>query len=476
MSERAPELVLPVVSVAITTSGVFYVLSPLLTGLALIEVHDASRLLHFPISYRTLALSSFLSNVFQPTVLSAIPVAVAGALGIARVGWALPLALAGALLGLAFLLAAAQAVGLLLQGLARQRRWHDVAVTLAIGLGFATSLIPLLVLGRAPMLGRVARLLAEYDVFRFSPFAWGARAAVHASRGDLPLFGLYAGAQLVAILGAMALSSVLLARMSRGELVATEKSDRSRPARMVLPGAVGALIEKDLRTGLRDPARRAALVMSLLSPLVFLLILGRSSGPRSAAPVLMVSLLVGLSPFGSNAFAFERRGVSLLMGFPVARAWILVGKNLATLAFRLPGLAVLLAMGFLVAPTHVLPSAFTVAFVTMILAVGVDNFVSILAPTPAPPPGGDPYAGMSGSRGLGAAAIGAMGLALVMVLSAPFAFLAWLPLLLRTPVAFAALPLAVVGALGAYTMLVISAERLLSSREPELLERVLEAP
>ena len=48
-----------------------------------------------------------------------------------------------------------------------------------------------------------------------------------------------------------------------------------------------------------------------------------------------------MSAFGSNAFGLERRGVALLMGFPVERWRILLGKNLGALLFRLPGLIML---------------------------------------------------------------------------------------------------------------------------------------
>jgi hypothetical protein len=59
-------------------------------------------------------------------------------------------------------------------------------------------------------------------------------------------------------------------------------------------------------------------------------------------------------------------------------------------------------------------------------------------------------------------------------LSAPFAFLAWLPLLLKNPVLWwLTLPLGFAGALAVYAMLLAGAERLLLGREPELVARML---
>jgi hypothetical protein len=70
--------------------------------------------------------------------------------------------------------------------------------------------------------------------------------------------------------------------------------------------------------------------------------------------------------------------------------------------------------------------------------------------------------------------LGALMLMLVVVLCAPFAFLVWLPVLMDAPALWlATLPLAVLGALAFYAMLVLGAERLLIGREPELLERIL---
>jgi ABC-2 type transport system permease protein len=128
--------------------------------------------------------------------------------------------------------------------------------------------------------------------------------------------------------------------------------------------------------------------------------------------------------------------------------------------------------GLLMAPAQYLPAAGALVLLTLLISAGMDNFLSILFPIPVPPPGASPYA--AGSRGLGAAMVGAALLLAVVVLCAPFIFLVWLPALLSRPVLWlVTLPLALGGAAAVYAMLVLTAERLLLRREPELLERIL---
>jgi hypothetical protein len=189
----------------------------------------------------------------------------------------------------------------------------------------------------------------------------------------------------------------------------------------------------------------------------------------------MLAAFVGASAFGSNAFGLERRGVALLMGFPVARWRILVAKNLAALSLRLPGLLVVLAAAIFLAPVRYLPAALTVALTTMLISTAADNYVSVLFPMPAPAPGGNPFGGASaGGRGLGSALMGALLFGATILLAAPFVFLCWLPALMSAPLLWViTLPLALAGAAAAYAMLVAGAEKLLRGREPELLERIL---
>jgi ABC-2 type transport system permease protein len=465
-------LLLPLASAIATVMGFFWVFSPLLSGVALTETHDVSRLVHFPIPVGTLAASSLIANLVQPMVLAEIPLVLAVALGLAAAPGVLPFTLFGVVLTFAVMLAFAQVSGLVLLGIARNRRFQDLSLLLGIAFGFVLSVTPMLLLmGGGRYLPALFPGVLASRLLAFSPFAWGVRAAVFASRGDGGAFVLNATGALVALGAAMALSTALIRRIHRGEMNAGRAStEAARPARMRLPGAIGALVEKDLRVAWRDPALKASLFLGLMGPLFFVLFMTQTR--RGDRGILMLALFVGASTFGANAFALERRGVALLLGFPLERWRILVAKNLGAIVFRLPGLLVLVFAGAVLAPPQLLPAALTIALVLLVLASGVDNYASILMPMPAPEPGRSTRPGAS--RGLGGALL-SMALLLASLLAAsPFVFLCWLPLLLGQPALWAAtLPLALAGALAVYAMLVAGAASVLTRREPELLERIL---
>jgi ABC-2 type transport system permease protein len=473
--ERAsPESALTLVAGLATGIGLLWALSPVVSGVAFAESHDMSRLLHFPIPLRDLVTSSLLANLVQPMTLAQAPVLVAAAAALCGSPLRLPLALAGLSLSFVLTLAVAQAAGLLFHGFARNRRFQDVALFLGLALGFLMSALPLLVLaGGAPGL---RLLLALARAFEWLPFAWGARAAVHAGRGELYPFLGFSALGVVAIAGAMAASALLIQLVYRGELdLGVGVRGAASRARMPLSGPLGALLEKDLRSAWRDPGLRATLVLGLLGPALILFFLTQSNVAGRAGPaVLLLASFVGLSAFGSNALGFERRGLGLLLSFPIARWRVLVGKNAAALLLRIPGLLTLALASLLTAPLALAPAALAIAVATFLIAAGVDNFFAILFPVTAPAPGKNPYAQASGGRGLGTALLSGVFLMGAAALAAPFAVLAWLPLWLQEPLLWLiALPLAIAGAVAVYAMLIAGAARLLERREPEVLERVL---
>jgi ABC-2 type transport system permease protein len=398
-------------------------------------------------------------------------VAVSLALGGTGVRW--PVALAGLSLGLFLVLAAGQAVGLALHALSRNRRWHDRALFAGLGLGVALSLAPVLLLSRGGSAARRLGLaLLERDVFALVPFSWGARAAVHAGRGEPVLFLGWACASTLAVAAVIGISVALAQRLYRGEIDLGEaRAPGAARARMRLPGAVGALVEKDLRVAWRDPRLKALVFTGVVGPLVLLLVLGQASpGPLRPGLLVAVASFSGLGALGANAFAFEGRGLGLLFGFPLGRFEILVGKNLGVIALRAPVLLALSIATFLVAGAAFVPAVATVLLLTQVLAAAADNYVSILLPVPVAAAGRDPN--VSGTRGLGMAVATLLAMLGTLVVSAPFAFLAWLPHLLDERWLWApALPLALAGAAAVYLMLTSGAARLLERREPDLVAR-----
>ena len=474
--ERArPELLLPVLSAVATLLGLTWALSPLFAGVAATETHDLGKLLSYPVPLPTLVASSLLANLLQPMVFAQLAplAALALALGGASVRGAV--AFLALLLGLALVLASGQAVGLALHALSRNRRWHDRALFAGIGLGVALSLLPVLLLSRGgSAVRRLSLALLERDVFALVPFSWGARAAVHAGRGNAVAFLGWAAGGALALVAVVAVSTVLAERLYGGDLDLGEAGSRGAlRARMRLPGAVGALVEKDLLVAWRDPRLKALAFTGMIGPLVLLLLLFEG-GVGQIRPGLLLGLasFSGLGTIGANALALERQGLALLLGFPVARLRILVGKNLALILLRSPTLLTLAVATFLTVGPLFVPAVLAVLLLTQLFAAGADNYLSILCPVPVPAAGRDPSAPSAGTRGLGAALLGLAAAMATLAVSAPFAFLAWLPHLLgRRELFLLSLPLALGGAAGAYFLLTAGAARLLERREPDLVAR-----
>jgi ABC-2 type transport system permease protein len=269
-------------------------------------------------------------------------------------------------------------------------------------------------------------------------------------------------------------STVLAQRLYRGELVLGEAGSRhAARARMRLPGAIGALVEKDLRVAWRDPRLKALVFTGLIGPLVLLAVWRGSAGPIPPAVFFALASFSGLGVLGANAFAFERQGLGLLFGFPVDRFEILLGKNLGVILLRTPALLAVSVAALLIAGPVYVPAVAVVMLLTQVVAAAVDNCVSILFPLPVAAAGRDPNAPVAGTRGLGAAAVSFGAMAVALLVSAPFAFLAWLPHLLGEPWLWVlTLPLALAGAAAIHFLITSVAARLLARREPELIARV----
>ncbi|MCU0240985.1 MAG: hypothetical protein MUF51_01025 [Vicinamibacteria bacterium] len=471
-------LLLPIASVVATFLGLSWSLAPLLTGMAVADTHDLTRLAHLPIPLRTLTLATLLGTLMQPIILTELPIAISLTLALGGLSTRLPLVLLGVLLTLGCLHATAQAMGLAIHLIARNRRAQDWALFCGLLLSFAVGLLPILVLVRgARGLAFVMRLI-ESDLLAASPFAWGVRAAIHASRGHYLAYGVYSALGLLAVLAAAALSAVLIRRIHTSPLALSPRASTGTAprARMLMGGAWGALVEKDLRCAWREPALKASLLLGMVGPILILFFLLRpGAASTSGTTLLLLAMFVGLTSVSANAFGFERRGIVLLMSFPVSRFTMLLAKNTVALVFRVPSLVMILVAGLAMDAPRSIPAALAIAAVMILLAAGVDNYMSILFPIPAPAPDKNPYAASSGGRGLGAIAVGLLLFGVALGLAAPFVFLVWLPILLNQGwLWLASVPLALMGASAIYLLLVAGAARVLRRREPALLERILE--
>jgi ABC-2 type transport system permease protein len=472
-----PEALAPVLSAAVTLVGIMAVLSPLLSGVALVETPDAARLAHFPVRLWVIVLAALIANLGQPAVIAQALPGLAVALALGGSGLGVLVALVGVGLSLLLIIAVSQAAGLLLYGLARNRRLHDLLLLLGLPFGFALSFVPFLLLGLAPgALQGALRWTAEADPCALSPFAWGMRAAVFGAQGRLALAALNAGLAVAALGAALGFSAVLAGRIHRSALSFGSRAARPKGARQRtwLPGAIGALIEKDLRTAWRDPGLKATLLLGLLGPFLLLFLFSRGTATLGPAMLIVFALFVGQAPFGSNAFGYERRGIQLLFAFPVARWRLLVAKNAVQLLLRAPALIVLGLAAALLAPLPLLPAAGATVLAVWAVAAGIDNLHAVLFPVSLPAPGQNPTARTSGGRGIGVALLTAACLPLIWLGAAPFVFLAWLPYWLEKPQLWlVSLPLSLVGAVAVHALLVGAASRLLSRREPQVVARLL---
>lgn len=475
LQRMEPALLLSALSAAATAVGLLWALSPLLSGVALAETHDLTRLLSFPVRFPTLLASSLLANLLEPAALAKLPVVLAVCAALGGPLHHRPLVFLLGLLSFVLMLAAAQTAGLALHALARNRRLHDRALALGIGLGFALSLLPFLIVYGGGGFRTVLGALLAADVFAVSPWAWPVRGAVHASRGDLPFALLFAALGVAAILAVVAANAVVARRLYEGDLqLGPARGEAAGGRRFALPGEVGALFEKDLRLYWRDPRLKGMLFTSVLSPIVLLLLWEGAGGRPSFAFLVFLAALSGLGSLGGNAFALERRGLLLLLAFPVDRFAVLLGKNLAAMTLRLPSLLALAAVVAFLAPGQPLLPLLATGAITLLLAAATDNALSILYPVPVPEPGRNPYAAVSGGRGLAAGLITGLLMAAALALASPFVFLAFLPVWLEEPaLLLLSVPLAVAGAAAVYLLLVKLASGFLARREPELLARVL---
>jgi hypothetical protein len=104
-----------------------------------------------------------------------------------------------------------------------------------------------------------------------------------------------------------------------------------------LPGPVAAIVEKELRYMVRN----GPLLMTLVIPPVMVLFFSMTwNNPRATpgflkrTPDMMFPSSVGyallvLAPFALNSFAYDSRGIQLLLAAPVRFREVLMGKNLA---------------------------------------------------------------------------------------------------------------------------------------------------
>lgn len=449
-------------ALVVTLFGIFFLTRPLiLTSLSGSSLHH---LLHLPVTRGELLAYSLLTGVAAPLALES-PVLIGAALGAAAKPGLILVTLPLALLTHLTLLAGAHAMSLFAVLIARRPWVSDLARVLAFSVFFLPSLLS----------NRSARSFLGplvTPLIQLSPLGWAARATTYAGRGELALSAWFAIPALALLLAITLASLNLLNRILSGEGDARVEKKRSapRPTRVLLPGALGALIETQLRTQLRTPAARMALLMPTL--MMGFIALSLSRPGAVASPVTMV---VFLSVVGGNAFLSTGRGVALILGTHVSRAWILVAADVSGFLFRLPPLAAIIGVAAWRSGSESALSLIGLIVALVPIGMGVQHFVSILRPFALPRDRLNPYAQRVDARQSGSGVVSLIATAATGLIASPFLVLQWL----SSRVAEGAyepflLVLSGLGALATYAVLIALAERLLERRELQVLEVLLD--
>lgn len=470
-----PQAAIVVVAALANLFGLSALLGPLFSGIVVAQSHDLAKLRHFPVASGVLALSSLAANLVQPLVLAQIPIFVAVSLALARSSILVPFTALGLSLTYALVLAAAQIGSLASHSLQRSRRYRDLALFGGLTGGLVLSLAPFVFITNPALARDVFGWVTQSGALVWLPFGWGARAAIHAGQQEYGAFGFLSAASVVAVLAATGVATMLVRGIHGGELdLGSVGGGTARRSLLRLPGVVGALVEKDVRTLRRDPALRASLVSGLVGPILLIyLLLGRGTG-GSGRTALLLATFIGASGLGGGSFGFERGSLAQLLAFPTPRWKVLLAKNISASVFKVPGFLTLAVASVLLAPPAMLPSVAVIAVTALLMAAGVDAYASVRYPWTPSRPGGDPSAHSAASGAGMSRVVVTLGCFLVALLfSTPFGFLAWFPWLLgRPPLGLVTLPLSLAGALAVYAFLLAGAERLLLRREADLLERV----
>ncbi|MEO8360197.1 MAG: hypothetical protein ABI672_09225 [Vicinamibacteria bacterium] len=450
------------VSLVVTSLGVLFLTRPLI--LSNLSGGSLQNLLHLPIRRSELFLYSFLTGIVTPLVFEA-PVLIGAALGAARHPLLIAATLPLALLAHVILLAGAHMMSLVAVFIARRAWVADLARLFAFSLFFLPSLLSM------PGTRSVLRPLLT-PLVQVSPLSWAARATVYAGAGDGGRAALFVLLGFALLAGISLVSTRLLGRIIEGEGAdrVNQRLATPRRARVFLPGALGALIETQMRTQLRTPAARMALFMPTMMMALFAFSLAR----QGQQPGTVIAMVLLLSIAGGNAFGAVGRGVAMILGTPVSRASFLVANDIATFLFRLPPLVALLGVTAWQNGAGTTLSIAALGLAIMIVGMGVQHFVAILKPFALPRDRMNPFAQRIDGRQSGNGLVSFLATISTVVLAAPFLFLAWLSTRIDGGYGPWLLVLAFLGALATYAVLIALAERLLLKRELQVLEVLLD--
>jgi ABC-2 type transport system permease protein len=385
------------------------------------ETIEIGKLLHLPISLRSIFVVNYLASHLTPSVIIFVPVALGLSLGLAAGRSGIMILLAPLVLGLLFMVTAWTYYlrGWLVTLMVNPRRRRAV-IAIVTMVFILISQLPNLLLNAPHMRGRRNRepdqsrearqerveRLSESQVLLMAhktvPILWvGYGASSLADGRALPALLATGGTFALGALGlGCAYRSTVRFYQGASTRTKTRRKRREREAlrasvnfleRRVpgVPQEAGVLALASLRSLTRATEVKMAIGMSVLWLLFFgwMFFLPRG-GPGKGAPHLFIVTSAVVFPFLSilqllfNQFGFDRSGVRTLILLPTPRWQILLGKNLAVLPMAAGiGLlfVVLVALALHISPVLVLAAPLQLMTIFLLLSTA-GNLFSILNP------------------------------------------------------------------------------------------------
>lgn len=454
-----------------------WTLGPILV-FGLDETLDPARLRQLPIPPRQLISGLLVAGVVGVGGLCTTIVLIGAIPGRGPLGIGTLIATVGAVLQLAVCLLGGRALTTALSARLRSRRGRDLVAALGVLAGLGGAAI-----------GQVPRLVLQSDVAELGPLVTQAAGALMWFPGSWPAQGIAAvgdGEVLIAIgwlvaSAALALalawwwsSSLETALTDPGshDVATTDDTDLIPAAVRFLPAnRWGAATAKELRYAVRVPQLRASWFTFLVLNIALIggaVLWDAMDDPRIVFAPVGIALLQGL--VGLNGFGSDRAAVWMLVATGGVNRSDLAGKNAATLLLATPVLVVTVVVlaattgGWEYAVVAVLGSV-----AALVLATGIGNLSSVLAPMPTPENTTNAFGGSSGAGCatmiLQFVAFGAIGLATLPALVAVITALVLNPSMV---------PVAVAGALawsaGVYALCLWAAARAARSLGPKLID------
>jgi len=381
----------------------FWQLFPVMAT-AFTENFDSSNLLRFPLSYPSFFMIRLMYGSFDPATALGLVWTLAIAIGIGIAALAMFVWAATVLLTFAvFNILLGRMIFAWLERWLAQRRTREI-----LGILFVLLIISLQFIG--PIMsryghGRLPRLLPIVMQFvpleRILPPGLAAESISRAAAGE---FFFAIGAMVLQCAYAFAILWLLHLRVRaqyRGENLSETVARRELPLRKLavspgwsvpgLPGAMAAVLEKELRYFFHSSAMFIPMVMPVVVLLIFRFTPGTSGrggsflarAPDLAFPAGAAYALMILSNLVYNSFGAEGTGVQFYFVSPVRFRQILLAKNLAhTGILALEVSVVWITVCFLFAPPSAAIMAATLAGILFAVLVNLaaGNVLSLYSP------------------------------------------------------------------------------------------------